>query len=59
MAVERGGEDARDGGFADAAMSAEDVAVRDAALFERVLQGARDVVLSGDVGELERTIFAC
>jgi hypothetical protein len=50
-AVERSGEDAGDGGLADAAVAAEDVAVRDAVLRERVEQRAGDVVLPDDVGE--------
>ena len=50
--------DARDGGFADAAMAGEDVAVRDAVLGEGVQQGARDVVLAGHVGKALRTIFS-
>jgi len=57
-AVERGGEDARDGGLADAAMAGEDVAVGDAVLGERVEQGAGDVVLPDDVGEELRAVLA-
>ncbi len=57
-AVEGHGDDAGDGGFADAAMAAEDVAVGDAVLAEGVHQGAGDVVLSGDVGEALRTVFS-
>ncbi len=58
LAVECGGEDAGDGGFADAAVAGEDVAVRDAPLLERVLQGAGDVVLADDVREAEWAVFA-
>ena len=57
-AVEGHGHDARDGGFADAAMAGEDVAVGDAVLAERVHQGAGDVVLAGDVGKALRTVFS-
>ncbi len=57
-AVERGGEDARDGGLADAAMAGEDVAVGDAVLGERVEQGAGDVVLPDDVREELRAVLA-
>ena len=57
-AVQRHGQDAGDGGFADAAMAAEDVAVGDAVLGERVHQGHGDVVLSDDVGEALGTVFA-
>jgi hypothetical protein len=47
----------RDGRLADAAMAAEDVAVRDAVLGERVGQGHSDVILSNDIGETLGTIF--
>ena len=57
-AVQGHGQDAGDGGFADAAMAAEDVAVRDAVLGERIHQGHGDVVLSDDVGEALGTVFA-
>ena len=57
-AVQRHRQNARDGGFADAAMSAEDVAVGDALLLDGVLQGAGDVVLADDVGELLGPVFA-
>jgi len=39
-------------------MPAEDVAVRRAPLFERVLQGASDVLLSDHLGEFLRPVFA-
>ena len=58
-AVERAGEDARDCGFADAAVARKDVAVGDAVLRERVHQGHGDVVLAGDIGEPLRAVFAC
>ena len=57
-AVQRHGQDARDSGFADAAMAAEDVAVGDAPLLEGVQQGAGDVILADDVAEELGTIFA-
>ena len=57
-AVQCCGEDACDGRLADAAMAGEDVAVSDAVLRERVEQGARDVVLSDDVGEELGAILA-
>ena len=57
-AIQGLGDDAGDGSFADAAMAREDVAVGDAVLFERVHQGAGDVVLAGHVGKALRTIFA-
>ncbi len=57
-AVQGHGDDAGDGGFADAAVPREDVAVRDAVLGEGVHQGAGDVVLAGYVGEALRTVFS-
>ena len=51
-------QDARDGRLADAAMPAENVSVRDASLGQRIYQGARDVVLPGDIGEKLGTVFA-
>ncbi len=58
LAVERHGQDAGDGGFADAAVAAEDVAVGDAALGERVEQRAGDVLLPDHVAEELRAVFA-
>ena len=40
-------------------MAGKNVAVRDAVLRQRIQKGARDVVLSRDVGEALRAIFAC
>ena len=57
-AVQRHGQNAGDGGFADAAVSAENVAVRDALLLDGVLQRAGDVVLPDHVGELLGPVFA-
>ncbi len=57
-AVQGHGQDAGDGRFADAAMAAEDVAVGGASLLDGVLQGAGDVLLSDDLGEFLRTVFA-
>ena len=57
-AVESLGHDAGDGGFADAAMAREDVAVGDALLGEGVDEGAGHVVLPGDVRKALWTVFA-
>ena len=57
-AVERHGHNARNGGFADAAVPRENVAVGDAVLRERVQKGASDVVLPGYVGKTLRAVFA-
>ena len=57
-AVQGHRQDARDGGLADAAVSAEDVAVCDALLLDGVLQGAGDVVLPDDIGEFLWPVFA-
>ena len=57
-AVQRHGQNARDGGFADAAVSAEDVAMCNALLLDGIFQGAGDVLLPDDVGEFLRSIFA-
>ncbi len=57
-AIQRHRQNARDGGLADAAMAAEDVAVRDASLLDGVLQGAGDVVLPDHLGEFLWTVFA-
>ena len=58
LAIQRHRQDARDGGLADAAMPAEDVAVRNPALLDGVLQGASDVLLTDDVGEFLWPVFA-
>jgi len=39
-------------------MSAEDVAVRRAALFQRILQGSGYVLLADDLGEALRAVLA-
>ncbi len=57
-AIEGARQDARDGGFADAAVAGEDVAMRDAVLGERVEQRAGDVVLADDVGEARGAVLA-
>ena len=57
-AIQRHGQDARDGGLADAAMAAENVAVGGASLLDGVLQGAGNVLLPDDLGEFLRTVFA-
>ena len=58
-AIQRRRQNARHRGLANAAVAAEDVTMRGASLFERVLQGSGDVLLSDDLGEFLRTIFAC
>ena len=58
-AVQRHGQNACNRGFADAAVAAEDIAVRDPVLGQRIHQGARDVVLASHVGEALRTVFPC
>ena len=57
-AVKRGRKNARDRRLSNATMPAEDVAVRNAVLLQRVLQRACDVVLPGHIGEALRTILA-
>ena len=57
-AIQGHGQNAGDGGLADAAVAAEDIAVRDAFLRDGVLEGAGDVLLSDDLGEFLRTVFA-
>ena len=39
-------------------MAAEDIAMRDAVLRDRVLQGTGNVFLADDVGEFLRPVFA-
>ena len=56
--VERGGQNASDRSLTDAAMTAENVAVGRAALFDGVLQSAGDVLLADHLGEFLRTVFA-
>ena len=58
-AIEGHGQDAGDGGFADAAVAGKDVAVGDALLGEGVDEGAGDVVLAGYIRKALRTVFAC
>jgi hypothetical protein len=57
-AIQRHRQNARDGRLADAAMSAENVAVRDALLLDGVPERARDVVLPDDVSKLLRPVFS-
>ena len=57
-AVQSRSEDAGDCGFADAAMSAENIAVGRASLLDGILQGAGDVLLSDDLRKLLGTVFA-
>jgi hypothetical protein len=58
LAVQRHREDTGNGGFADAAVAAEDIAVGDAALFERVQKRTGDMLLPDDVTEKLGAVFA-
>src|SRR6476620_3347453 len=51
-------QNAGDGRLADAAVTAEDVAMRDPLLLDRVFQGAGDVLLPNHLGKTLRTVFA-
>ena len=55
LAVERLGEDARDGGLADAARAGEEIGVVEPVALERVGQGPDDVLLARQLGEGART----
>ena len=57
-AIERHGQNAGDRSLADASMTAEDVAMGGTSLLDGVLEGTGDVLLSDDLGELLRTVFA-
>ena len=57
-AVQGHRQDAGDGGFADAAMPAEDVAVGNSLLLDGVLQGAGNVLLTDDFSEFLWPVFA-
>jgi hypothetical protein len=57
-AVKGHGQDARNGGFADAAMATEDVAVGGSSLLYGILKRPGDVLLTDNLGELLRTVFA-
>jgi hypothetical protein len=57
-AIQSRGKDAGHGGLPDPAMSAEDIPVRSSRLFDGVLQGAGNMLLPDNFGELLRTIFA-
>src|SRR5690348_169217 len=56
-AVERHGQNARDGRLPYAAMAAEDVPMRDTLLGNCILQRARDVLLPDDIRKALRTIL--
>lgn len=58
LAVQRHRENACDGGFADAAVAAEDISVGDAALFESIQKRTGDVLLPNDIAEKLRAVFA-
>src|SRR5581483_11643997 len=57
--IERAREDARGRGLADPADAGEDPRLWDAPGFERVRNGAHHGVLTDQVGEGRRAIFAC
>ena len=59
LAVERLGEEPREGGLADAARSYKEIGMRHAVALDRVRQGAGDVFLPDDVGKLPGTPLAC
>ena len=59
LAVQRLGEDARDGGFAYAARAREQESVMHAAGLERVDERPHDVFLAGELAEIARPPFAC
>ena len=58
-AVQAARQDARDGGFAGAALARKDVAVGDALLRDGVLQGGLDVLLVDHVLERLGAVFSC
>ena len=57
-AVQAAGQDARDGGFAGAALAGEDVAVGDPVLRDGVFQRGLDVFLVDHVGKRLRPVFS-
>ena len=57
-AIQRSGQNTGHSGLSDAAMTAENVAVGGATLFDGVLQSAGDVLLSDHLGEFLWTVFA-
>jgi hypothetical protein len=57
-AIQSRSEDACHGRLPDAAVAAENVSVGSTALFESILQSAGDVLLSDDLGEFLRPVFA-
>ena len=58
LAVQSLGKNARGGRFADAARPAKKIGVRDAILFDGVLEGLRDVFLRDEFVKLLRPPFA-
>jgi hypothetical protein len=58
LAIQGHCKDAGDGRFAYAAVAAEDVAMCNSLLLESVLQGPGNVVLTDDIGEALRPVFA-
>src|SRR4029077_17523107 len=57
-AIQRHGQNARDRGFANAPVPAENVSMRRSSLLNRILQRAGNVFLPDDFGEFLRTVFA-
>ena len=57
-AVQAAGQNARDGGFAGAALAGEDIAVRDPLLRDRVLEGGPDVLLADQLREGLRPVLS-
>jgi len=56
-AVQAHGQDAGNSRLPDATMSAEDIAVGDALLFDGIFEGARNVLLPDHIGKCLRTIL--
>jgi hypothetical protein len=57
-AVQGHGQDSRNRSFPNTTMPAEDVTVSGAALLDRILQSASDVLLPDNFRELLRTVFS-
>ena len=57
-AVQAARQNARDGGFAGAALAGKDVAVRDAVLRDRVLERGADVLLADQLRERLGPVFS-
>ena len=59
LVVQRAGENARGGGFADAADAGEDPGLRNPTGFERIRDGADHGLLADQIVEAGRAVFAC